>query len=255
MFIIWGKKQKRFPEGYIANWCSVCHDIREFKVTRIHLASHVYYISFSKGEPVGHTFACQHCGAEHYRNLDQAFHTASESKPLDLLIEETNPNCMEIWHDDVVLSEKMRQRPQELTPAERQHLLIQPLYHLSYLAEKQGSNITLTGLLTGAGAIVLGAAISGLLIPLVDHPLWAAGITGGSIAGLLYLSVSYNRNRFMRREVYARLKPLYLALQPSEAELNQAKIKLKPTKLNIGHWLNARALLKFLSDSPATAQR
>ena len=255
MFIIWGKKQKRFPEGYIANWCSVCHDIREFKVTRIHLASHVYYISFSKGEPVGHTFACQHCGAEHYRNLEQAFHTASESKPLDLLIEETNPNCMEIWHDDVVLSEKMRQRPQELTPAERQHLLIQPLYHLSYLAEKQGSNITLTGLLTGAGAIVLGAAISGLLIPLVDHPLWAAGITGVSIAGLLYLSVSYNRNRFMRREVYARLKPLYLALQPSEAELNQAKIKLKPTKLNIGHWLNARALLKFLSDSPAAAQR
>jgi hypothetical protein len=255
MFIIWGKKQKRFPEGYIANWCSVCHDIREFKVTRIHLASHVYYISFSKGEPVGHTFACQHCGAEHYRNIDQAFHTASESKPLDLLIEETNPNCMEIWHEDVALSEKMRQRPQELTAAERQHLLIQPLYHLSYLAEKQGSNITLTGLLTGAGAIVLGAAISGLLIPLVDHPLWAAGITGGSIAGLLYLSVSYNRNRFMRREVYARLKPLYLALQPSEAEINQTKITLKPTKLKIGDWLNARALLKFLSDSPAAAQR
>lgn len=254
-YISWGKKQKRYPEGYIANWCAVCHDMCEVKVSRIHHASHMLYVNLFHGKAVGYAFTCQRCGAEYFEDLDQTFSFAKESKPLDLLIEETNPNCMENWYEDVVLSEKLRQRPQELNAAERQYLLIESLCHLSYLAEKQGSNVPLTGFFMGAGAFVLGAVISGLLTPLIVHPLWEAGITGTIIAGLLYLSFLYNRNRFMRREVYARLKPLYLALQPSEAELNQAKIKLKPTKLNIGNWLNARALPKFLSDSPAVAQR
>src|SRR6185436_5117204 len=42
MFIVWGKTIKRRKQGFVADYCSVCRDLRTFQVKRIGSASHVY---------------------------------------------------------------------------------------------------------------------------------------------------------------------------------------------------------------------
>jgi hypothetical protein len=63
MFIVWGSRRTERILGYVADFCPVCREARAFRLVRVGLASHVYYISFGAGRHVGHVIRCEECGS------------------------------------------------------------------------------------------------------------------------------------------------------------------------------------------------
>jgi hypothetical protein len=61
MWLIWGRKKIEKPLGYAVEFCPICRAPRVFKIFRIGMATHIYYVAIGEGAMTGYSGRCQEC--------------------------------------------------------------------------------------------------------------------------------------------------------------------------------------------------
>src|SRR5437762_3412895 len=91
MWIIWGKKIKQQPLGFVADWCSLCRAINPFRVFKEELVDHVYNFSLGEGEHIGSSAICENCGLAIPTNVEKYQGFSPKLIPVHALIQRTFP--------------------------------------------------------------------------------------------------------------------------------------------------------------------
>lgn len=152
--IIWGTKRVEKKLGYVAEFCPICRSVNPFRIVRIGMAGHVYYISFGSGQLVGHHAECQQC--RNVKKVDPTVYAAFEPKggmELGPLIQKTFPKIREAYAERLDTEEEIRRNPNSLARAEREALLMEPFQYLSDQVEARYAGGTQFDMESGIGCL------------------------------------------------------------------------------------------------------
>ena len=237
MIIIWGKKYVYTRLGNIADFCPLCREVRIFELKRVGLAGHIFYISLTDGDLVGHERRCTACGTELNARPEIYARPSTESRALRELIALTFPNLATHYAGRFALEKSIRNSLGKISTEDRLALLKEPFSLLSYKAEPQfrASLVHTQAILVFFAALILGgigaAPLSLALAPLaVELPeyeklIWVAVLLVAAVTA--WISSFCFRKRLLRKEM---LPPLLSALHPLKPTLDELAMVLKDLK-------------------------
>ena len=255
--IIWGKQYVRKSQGYVADFCPMCHDVRAFKLVRVGLAGHIYYISLTEGELVSYERSCESCGMVFGTEAERYARALKELCPLRELMAQTFPNIATHYAQRFAVEKALRDPFGKVSPAERTALIKEPFQILAQRAEERYS----AGLVNGASAaafiaaICIGGVASALLearlgLSSEEQPmLWAGVLVVAAIVAWIFSL--WWRHRWMRKEIVPRLAGALRLLKPTDAEVAAALADMKALGLRIGSRLKPEAVMAALKAAPA----
>jgi hypothetical protein len=251
MFIVWGRKIKRRTAGYVADYCPVCRAKRVFELQEVRSASHVYYVSLSRGQLVGHERRCAECGTSFKANPAGYASVSKVRAAIEELQRQTHPGLDAASKDQVALDERIRR--QRLTPAERHNLIRAPFIFLSPQVERRFAATHIdagvaVALLAAIALLLLAAPVGKLFLPDSPEILFLVFLALG--IGLVVWQVIASGSRFMKREIVPVLAKSLQPLQPTREEIELVLGELRKVKHKIGRKLRAAQLLESLQTSP-----
>jgi hypothetical protein len=226
MIIIWGTRNVRRHRGYVADFCAICRAIKPFRVQDIVLAHHFFYVPFIRAGVVGQVLTCTSCGQQSFVDpgTREAFVDDAHAD-MDRLVRETNPTLLEDLTDRLVLEEKAKLSPPQLTPGERTALLTEPFVALSSQVARRFAPGGCANVL-GSLALVVGLFLACLWIVYSGETkggMYALVTAGGVVAAalLVYAVWSFvtSKGRYMKRRVVPLLARALAPLDPKQAEL------------------------------------
>lgn len=247
--LIWGKKHVRRRLGYVADFCPLCREVRAFELERVGLAGHLYYISLTEGELVGHRARCTTCDTAYETSLDTFVRPAPNMASLRELIGTTFPRIAEHYSKRFAIEKAIRD-PFAKMPAEtRDWLLHEPFRLLSHKVEDdyRPTRMDLRSMAGFGAAFVGGSAIAAALTALA--PQYQFEIVGSVI--VVVALVAWGLNAVSRRRAFNAgvLIPLATALRPlkpTREELAGIVKDMKALGLKIGKRVRVDALLAEL---------
>ncbi len=135
--IIHGTRIRRRSRGLIAEFCPICREIRLFRVTDLSRYRHVYWIPVTPGTPVSRELQCEGCGTALMERIDdQTSPIPRTSANVIHVLAQTRPHRIESVRERLALEQRLVEG--SATPAERIHLLIEPLILLSPVTDIRG---------------------------------------------------------------------------------------------------------------------
>ena len=235
----------------MADFCSVCRDVRAFQLIRIGLVSHLYFVSFGAGKYVRHAMRCQECGAEcdtdatRYANIEKYRPTN-----LPALVQTTFPNIQTAYAGQIALNAKIQKSSHALAPADRQRLLIEPFEFLHREVEVRFQNGTamdkpagIAFVATLLGTIGIVAVSIYLKNTLTDTALMASAAlfcTGGLYT---FIQIGLAPGRFIRTRIIPMLARSLDPLKPDESELSKCLNRCREIGWKIGQKIKPRQIL------------
>lgn len=252
MFIVWGKKPVFRSVGRVADYCPACRGTQAFRVRRIGMAGHVYYISVGEGDLVGHDKTCENCGSLSQADLRLYRSLATQPLPLPDLIQQTFPNLQEVWRERLALDEKLKHSPAELTTAERGDLIADAFLALSPKVQQRFAQTQLdkeVGFACAGMALMMFAlpAIARVVTPSHEHDAFLLALSLGIVL-VLWQFVTAG-SRYMRREILPVLLQSLRPLRPTAAELEPVLAALKQHGHKIGSKLKLADVVQGLQPS------
>ena len=248
MLIVWGKQYTYRKLGYVADFCPVCRKPRAFKVTRVGLVGHIYYVSVGDGEEVGFERKCQKCPV--ILNADLADYASIPNKqlPMDELLKLTYPDLQEAYRSRLDLEEKVQKFPALLTHEERAALIRNPFIVMSPVAQRRLDKFRID--LNMIIAVVLMIAMLMLVPPLIERFSFehapAAYLTCLALGILSVLwQVATAGRRYVVREIAPVLGISLKILKPTEAELTAAFKELGQNDNKVVRKLKVTDILKY----------
>jgi hypothetical protein len=252
MIFIWGRQVVERKKGWVADYCPKCGDIQSFKLFRMGMASHVFFISVSEGDLVGYVGTCNCCG--HTMEVDATrYQAVQEEKPssLESLIAKTFPSVRAFYDDSFGAQNGQETAELIRQQTDREQMIMAPFRQLTPMVEarfgRESGKFDFESGLGCLGTIVL--AVSALLVILLMNFSKFRQFILALLAVLVPLGMIYTvvqmalvDRRFVARKV---LPPLAVALQPlapTRAELADCLAKLKNLNMKIGHKVNVDAL-------------
>lgn len=255
--IIWGTKRVVKKLGYAADFCPLCRDVRTFKVHRVGMAGHVYYLSFGQGELAGFTRTCTVCGTEMPATPDQYASISKEALPPEQLVPITFPTLATAHKERLAVEKALRSSFSQVSAADRRALLREPFILLSPRVEARFASIHLDW---PTGLTLLVAVLALIFVPgpvSAALPEYASEIIFACIAAAVIavgVQVYLSSERFMRKQVLPILAPALRPLKPTREELEQVLKDMKALGRRIGRKLKLASLLEVLQGE-ATAGR
>jgi hypothetical protein len=257
-FIVWGKKLVYRTLGYIADFCPMCRTPRVFKLQRVGLARHVYYISFGEGELAGYQRTCQQCGIAVAAKPTLYASVAAQPAALPEMIAQTFPKLPQAYQPTLELEERIRNSPASLTPEERHALIRQPFQLLSPRVEKQFASLHIDN---DAGLTLLGVLvtlfIASFILKRVAPDSLEVSMVSILLAGMVLViwQISQAGRRFMRRKIIPLLAATLQPLNPTDGEVQAVLAEFKKLRQKIGSKMKAKDLMSALNQNGAAALR
>lgn len=137
--LVYGTKIKYKKLGYVADFCSLCGEIRQFSVERMGAAGHLYYVSFGEGKLVEHRRVCLHCHTQYQAEVHDYRTLASAPGPVGALAQDTFHNLEQARRHELALARQARTDPHALPPDVRGRMLANPFLILSMRLEQRSS--------------------------------------------------------------------------------------------------------------------
>lgn len=249
MFIIWGTRRTERKLGFVADFCPICREIRAFRLVRIGLASHIYYISFGMGKLVDHHIRCHECGLA--LSVDPLRYAVIEKDPfaLERLIEVTFPQLKEIHAERLALESQIKKTPSLLTPEERANLFIEPFRLLNPLLEQRFQESTKFDKQSGIGCLgtILISAVLFILAgnvrtPMQDKIALMAVIFLCIGTAYTFVQLHFGPGRFLKEKIVPPLAQALDPLEPTQEEISRCLEKCKAAQMRIGQKLNLQTL-------------
>lgn len=252
MLVIWGTKRVNTRLGYVADFCPICRDLQVFKLKRVGMAGHVYYISFGEGKLVGHVRTCAVCSvdlnaeAAHYREISPERRPAAELAPL------THPEWKRRHEARLALERELKSAFGKVSAEDRAWLLREPFHLLSPAVEERFSASRFDGrtlLAVVAAFLLIGIASAlGESVPAADVFIVSLGWLGA--LGLVGWQLWTISRRWFQSKIFPILVPALRPLRPTRAELEQILKELKSQGHKIGKKLPLEDLVAALSGGP-----
>lgn len=243
--IFWGTKHTTRNLGYVADFCPICRAPKPFQLTRIGLASHLYFISFGKGRLVGYDRTCQDCGTSYSADPTMYESVVKKSAPVEELIRQTFPNLFQTYKDRLAL-EKVIKTSAALIPADQRYALIRdPFWLLSPKVEKRFASTQLDkeilfAMVAAIVLVVIGPSMAEAIMPKYAGESLLACLGLGLL--LIVWQMAAAGRRFMKRQVIPVLATCLQPLKPTESELTRVLAELK----QLGHKMGKRLKLEDL---------
>jgi hypothetical protein len=250
MLIVSGTKRTEKKLGLVADFCPICRDVRAFKLFRIGLASHIYFISFGGGKLAGHRIQCIDCNT--CLSVDPTKYAAIENHrvpDVETLEHTTYPRLRGDHADRLALEAQVRRSPGTLAADQRANFLLEPFVLLNPDVEQRYANSTQMDKQSGIGCfatlLVLGAlfaVVRSLSGPAQDRALIAFAIAGG--LGLIYtfVQLGLSPGRFLRTKIVPVLAHALQPLEPSLEELKKSVEKCRAAEMKLGTKLKPELL-------------
>lgn len=252
MFIVWGTKPVRRKKGYVADFCPICRSIKTFKVIRVGMAGHVYYITLTSGKLAGYELICQCCKATvAYEALPQR-NFGKRGVELEELISYTYPNIREVYSDRILFEKQLLVSPEKISKHDRDFLIGEVLNTLSYEVDKRFSqtNVDMGVIAFIAMAVILPMPLATFLLEnfetaniIRDYLIW--GIASIFIIGAIYRWLTITR-RYMKKKIYPKFIRALKIIKPREDEIQEILDKLKLQKCSIGKKFKTKHLFEVL---------
>jgi hypothetical protein len=263
MFIVWGTRRTERILGYVADFCPVCRETRAFRLVRVGLVSHIYYISFGSGKHVGHLMHCEECASSFDTDATR-YVTFEKQRPVHLseLVQTTFPTLQTAYATQLAQEAEIRRAPRALSPAQRAPLLVEPFRLLHGTVEARYANGTQMDKPAGIGCLattVLTIGIVAIAIylkgTLSDNVLIAV-TTIACLGGLYtFIQLCFAPGRFLRRQVIPQLARALDPLQPDESELTETLKKCRDIGWKIGSKMKPRQILAEIERRRANARQ
>ena len=142
VLIVWGTKRVEKTLGFVADFCYLCREIREFKVNSVSMVSHVYYLPTGSGKLAGHYRQCTTCACQlnaepgKYRDFGR-----KNELNLPRLIQVTYPNIEQHYAQRLQVEEALKSNPGQITGNARSDLIAEPFHLLSHKVEARFKKI------------------------------------------------------------------------------------------------------------------
>jgi hypothetical protein len=248
-FVVWGKKQVRRSMGYVADFCPACRDPRPFRVGRVAIASHVFYIPLREERLMAHYRICTDCGVQLKANLETYESISKRKADFEALCERTNSKLLDACAKRLV-AEKEAELSTDISTIEARAAKIQRYFMvMSPLVEQRFSSIRLdketwvTVAATAMAMFVSRPLVESLAPERVSSVFESLFVVGAS--GILWMFLTASR-RFMTRKVVPPLSKSLQPLQPSLSEIKAVLSELKNMRYKIGSKLHAEELLNAI---------
>lgn len=249
MFIIWGKKRVTRRLGYVADFCPICRGLQTFKLKRVGIAGHIYYISFGEGKLVGHLRTCAVCDvdldakAEGYREIHAKRLPAGELAPV------THPDWKQRYAKRLEIERELKSVFGKIDADTRRWLLREPFNLLAFKVEERFSAThfdlrTFVALLAGLLLVVPAATFLANRLASVGGEILAAGWILAIVAvGWQMWGIS---GRYFREKIFPILVPALGPLKPTREELEQVLTESKARGEKLGKKLKLDELMAAL---------
>lgn len=252
-FIIWGKKVVRRRIGYVADFCPVCRELRSFKVKRVGLVGHVYYVSFGEGELAGHVRTCSVCDVDLEARPEHYLGIHPDKLDLQELAALTNPDWRKKHAARLALEQARATDPGGLSPQDRAFLLQEPFALLAPKAEERfrASHFDARTLAAIAGLFVL-VALAGAIgeaVPAAKDGLIFAAVVAG--IALVTWQVTQIKHRWFRAKIFPTLLLALRPLRPTPQEIERILDEHRRRGDQIGRKLDPRRLIAALAEDAA----
>lgn len=255
--IIWGTKTVRKKLGYVADFCPICRKITPFKLFRLGMAGHIYYIALGQGELVAHEIQCMDC--MNSRRVDVMKYATFEKglgSCIETLEQATFPKLRSVNLERLTTEEKIkRKKISELSDSERKEFLLEPFLYLYPAVEKRYSASTQFDGKSGLGCIAT------LLVPffilviglsIFDTEKTKDIVAGAAVilfvCGLIYtiIQLALAPKTFMKNQIYPSLVMALAPLNPESQEILTCLAKLNAAGYKIGKKIKADRLINLL---------
>jgi len=251
MFIVWGKKHVTRRLGYVADFCPICRDLRLFKLKRLGLAGHIYYISLGEGDLIGHIQTCAVCDIDLNATPEDYKSVHPQKLPADQLAALTFPNWKERYAGRLQIERDLKTSPAKLSAENRRALIREPFVLLANKVEERFGATRLDWPTMGALAVLfvlLGVAASlAPKVPSAEDFIWAvAWLAGLGAVGYQLFRIS---GRYFESKIFPVLVPTLRTLNPTPQEIEAVLKELKQKGHKIGSKLKLKALLAAMQDS------
>lgn len=254
MAVIWGKKKVERKLGFVAEFCPICREPREFEVSRVGVASHIYFISVGEGKLTGHLGRCQQCGTK--IPVDVRKYATFEEKnytPFEALIQRTFPNFYNAYAERLDIEERLKNR-EPISLPNRDKWLMEPFEYLIPDVEARFANTKLDreSKIGCIGTIALLVFLCGGFTMFENSALLRDSTVIGmgfvAIVGLIYtiIQLILAPNRYMKRNIIPRLSKALSPLNPSEQEIERLVLTLKIKGFRIGMKIKTEKLFESI---------
>ena len=248
MFVVFGETRYSKKLGFVADHCDECAAVRVFRVNRVGLATHIFWLPVSAGRLQGFTRVCQTCKTEfHAEPTDYRQLSRRKAAAIDLT-RDTNPKLM----------------PENRTDIEAHRRLVElrrPILEASDTLQARYAKGTHLDLAAGLSFLATFAIPLLLVLPEYDFLSVEGRERIGTAAAFIFtfgLIASFivlfrEPRRYFRKHVESRLVAALAPLNPSSHELNELLQKLKKYGHRICDFVKANDLMEKIAQ-PVTRE-
>jgi hypothetical protein len=252
MLIVWGRKRVFSNEGFVADFCEICRELKGFKLRRVGSIFHLYGIGIGQNRLVGYQRCCETCKTSFHANIDRYKELVKKAESFEELQERSYPSLHQEFADRLKLEEKVKATSTLLTSQERHALIRAPFMLLVPKVDRlyyrlhfgKGFLIALT---VTIGILILGPTLIqdiseehskfvfvAFLIPACMSIIWQIWMSG---------------QNFLRSQIIPVLVSALNNLKPSESELQSVLLELKMANHKLGAKLKLKDLLTSLNQT------
>jgi len=257
MFIVWGKQHVYRQLGHVADFCPLCRQLRSFRLRRVGLAGHVYYISLGCGALVGHERVCDECGGIFASDPERYASTSKRKLPLDELQALTMPDFRSRYAERLALEKKVLRGGRTLSAEERAALIREPFLLTAPLVEERLASVRLDRRfwLALLGLFIFPALFTALMEFLLpdDKELGLMIAVGAVLAWVVWVIATAGRY-YVRREIVPKLVRALGPLVPSDNEIDQELRLLKAAGRKLGKTLKLADLRRGIAAAQTADQ-
>jgi hypothetical protein len=218
MVIIWGRKLVYRRLGYVSDFCAVCRGIRPFELRLVSSARHIYYVSFSSGEPLHDERVCLECHSFFSANPEAYSAVSAERVPLEELRKLATPKAIETLDEQLATEHRIRSSPASLSPQERQAFIEEACAAVGRTVERRFAPGYISPGMIRAVLVALGLMVLIIIRPAFMSEDIAALLT---IAAVVFVGGQWilSTALFMPRQILPVLATCLYSLRPSESEV------------------------------------
>ncbi len=227
MLIYLGKKRQEKSMGYVVDFCPICRELTEFKLSKINDPDLSYGIPLATGASVGYLRECVDC--QTFMHADPiryaAFANRSLTAAIKTLAEATFPRAYKYHGKRLQLEKLIRQSPHTIEEKLRVELVAESFETLAPIVERRMSHfyldtqmliVAVIGLLS---VVVLPSYLGSLAAALDENQSMLALVLALFFSVILGWQWKTAPRRYMRDTIYPRIAKALKVLEPSEDEL------------------------------------
>jgi len=250
VLVVWGKKIVRKALGIVADFCPICRCAQAFRMSRVSLADHLYFVAVGEGQVADFVIECTTCGVPQSTNPAK-YVTAlpPEAATMDVwaLAAQTFPRFREVHGARLDLEARIA-AGETLPPAVRKQLLLEPFAILETLVQERARDSTRFDTVSGSGCIT--TVLLPALVGVASCGRGAAADLAGPAALVIFVAgtvftlvqIALGPRRHTRGVVVPVLAGALRALRPSDNELEACLMTCRARNWRIGRALSSDAI-------------